>query len=335
MIFLLRKAFVNDSLVPYFGYRVEIKEQGTNIPVRLYSADGQLVSLDGILSTDSNGFASAYVAADRRYTAVLKNPTTGEVLQRHDSIEVGEGSSFPAGPTGPTGVAGTPGGPTGPAGVDGPTGPTGAALTGPTGPSVTGPTGPASTVTGPTGPSVTGPTGPAVTGPTGPTGAASTVTGPTGPTGAQGAASSIAGPTGPTGPSVTGPTGASLTGPTGSAGPNTQWTILPASDETSPLTTGVKFTFRVHTARTLSAIRASLTTAQTSGLTFTVDFRKNGVSVLTTLITIDNGETTSVTALIPAIIGTSAFADNDIATVVVTQVGDGTAAGLKVSALWS
>lgn len=105
-----------------------------------------------------------------------------------------------------------------------------------------------------------------------------------------------------------------------------------ASDETTALTTGTaKVTFRTPTAFTLTEVRASLTTAQASGSIFTVDINQNGSSVLSTEITIDNTETTSVTATTPAVISTSAISDDAEITVDIDQIGDGTAKGLKIT----
>jgi hypothetical protein len=104
-----------------------------------------------------------------------------------------------------------------------------------------------------------------------------------------------------------------------------------ASDETTPLTTGIKLTFRAPYAMTLSDVRASLTTAQASGSLLTVDILKNGASILSTLLTIDNNATTSVGATTPPVIDDAAIADDDEIQIEITQVGDGTAAGLKVS----
>ena len=61
---------------------------------------------------------------------------------------------------------------------------------------------------------------------------------------------------------------------------------------------------------------------------------KNGVSILSTLITIDVSEKTSETAAIPAVIGTSAIADDDEITYQVTQIGSVIAgAGLKIKVI--
>lgn len=105
------------------------------------------------------------------------------------------------------------------------------------------------------------------------------------------------------------------------------------SDETSAITTGTaKVTFRMPYAFSLTSVRCSLTAAQASGSIFTVDIKETGVSILSTKLTIDNTEKTSVTAAAPAVIGDSpsSLADDAEITIDVFQVGDGTATGLKV-----
>jgi hypothetical protein len=107
---------------------------------------------------------------------------------------------------------------------------------------------------------------------------------------------------------------------------------LAASDETTALTTGTsKVTFRSPAKFTVTGVRASLTTAQTSGSIFTVDINKNGTSILGTKLTIDNTEKTSVTAATPTTITTSNIEDDSEITIDIDQVGDGTAKGLKIT----
>lgn len=107
--------------------------------------------------------------------------------------------------------------------------------------------------------------------------------------------------------------------------------VLAASDETTALTAGTgKLTFRMPHAMTLTAVRASLTTAQASGSIFTVDINESGTSVLSTKLTIDNTEKTSTTAAAAAVISDAALADAAEITVDIDQIGDGTAKGLKV-----
>jgi hypothetical protein len=107
--------------------------------------------------------------------------------------------------------------------------------------------------------------------------------------------------------------------------------VVAASDETTALTTGTaKVTFRMPRAVTLTSVRASLTTAQTSGSIFTVDINENGTSILSTKLTIDNTEKTSTTAVTPPVISDANLVDDAEMTIDVDQIGNGTATGLKV-----
>jgi hypothetical protein len=107
---------------------------------------------------------------------------------------------------------------------------------------------------------------------------------------------------------------------------------LAASDETTALTTGTnKVTFRLPVQFTLTAVRASLTTAQASGSIFTVDINESGTSILSTKLTIDNTEKTSTTAATPAVISDTALADDAEITIDIDQIGNGTATGLKIT----
>lgn len=111
---------------------------------------------------------------------------------------------------------------------------------------------------------------------------------------------------------------------------------LACSDETTALTTGAaKVTFRAPRAMVITGVRASLTTAQTSGSIFTVDINESGTSILSTKLTIDNTEKTSTTAATPPVISDSAIADDAEITIDIDQVGDGTAKGLKVTILYT
>jgi len=105
-----------------------------------------------------------------------------------------------------------------------------------------------------------------------------------------------------------------------------------ASDETTNLTIGTsKVTFRLPKAMTLTAVRASLSTAQAAGSIFTIDINQNGVSVLGTKLTIDNNEKTSTTAATPATIVTSSLTDDAEITIDIDQVGTALAKGLKIT----
>lgn len=104
------------------------------------------------------------------------------------------------------------------------------------------------------------------------------------------------------------------------------------SDETTAITSGTsKITFRMPYAMTLTDVRASLSTAQSSGSIFTVDINKGGTTILSTKITIDNGEKTSTTATTPPVISDAALTDDAEITVDVDQIGNGTAKGLKIT----
>jgi hypothetical protein len=106
---------------------------------------------------------------------------------------------------------------------------------------------------------------------------------------------------------------------------------LACSDETTALTTGAgKATFRLPYAMTLTAVRASVTTAPT-GSTLVVDVNEGGTSVLSTKLSIDATEKTSTTAATAAVISDSALADDAEITVDIDQIGATIAgAGLKV-----
>jgi len=104
-----------------------------------------------------------------------------------------------------------------------------------------------------------------------------------------------------------------------------------ASDEVTELAILVgAVTFRAETAFSLTSIRASLKTASTTGVV-TVNVKKNGTTVFSTLLTIDQDEKTSVTAAVPAVLTTTptAVADDDEITIDIDGAGVG-AYGLKV-----
>ena len=108
------------------------------------------------------------------------------------------------------------------------------------------------------------------------------------------------------------------------------------SDETSDLTTGAaKATFRMPQAATITAVRASVTTAP-AGDVLTVDINKatGPASLLSTKLTIDAGEKTSTTAATAAILDTNenGVVDDEEITIDIDTIGSSTAgAGLKVT----
>lgn len=108
--------------------------------------------------------------------------------------------------------------------------------------------------------------------------------------------------------------------------------VVVASDEVTALTAGTaKATFHMPYDFEVSAVEASLTVAQASGSTFTVDITVNGTSILSTKITIDNTELTSVTAAVQPVISNSSIPDNAKVEIDIDQIGNGSAVGLKVN----
>jgi hypothetical protein len=108
--------------------------------------------------------------------------------------------------------------------------------------------------------------------------------------------------------------------------------VIGVGDETTAITTGTgKLTFRMPFAFTLAGVRASLVTAQASGSIFTVDINESGATLLSTKLTIDNGEKTSTTAATPAVISDAAIADDAEISIDVDQIGASGAAGLKIT----
>jgi hypothetical protein len=108
-----------------------------------------------------------------------------------------------------------------------------------------------------------------------------------------------------------------------------EYFCIACSDETTAITTGTaKATFRMPFALTVTAVRATLTTASSSG-TPTIDINDGGTTILSTKLTIDANEKTSTTAATPAVISDTALADDAEITIDVDTAGTG-AAGLKV-----
>ena len=109
--------------------------------------------------------------------------------------------------------------------------------------------------------------------------------------------------------------------------------ITAASDETTALTAATDVaTFRMPYAFTLTAVRASLTTAGTGANLVTVDIHESGTTILSTKITIDATETTSYTAATPPVISDASLAIDAEMTIDIDQIDSGgVSAGLKVT----
>jgi len=105
--------------------------------------------------------------------------------------------------------------------------------------------------------------------------------------------------------------------------------IIAISDETTAITTGTaKVTFRMPYAYTLTAVRASLTTASSSGIP-TFDINENGTTILSTKLTIDANEKTSTTAATLAVISDASLADDAEITIDIDVAGTD-ATGAKI-----
>lgn len=119
--------------------------------------------------------------------------------------------------------------------------------------------------------------------------------------------------------------------PAGGSAP-TESIIIAASDETTAITAGNgKVTFRMPYAFTLTAVRASVGTAPT-GSTIIIDINEGGATILSTKLSIDATEKTSVTAASAAVISDAALASDAEITIDFDQVGSTIAgAGVKVT----
>jgi hypothetical protein len=111
----------------------------------------------------------------------------------------------------------------------------------------------------------------------------------------------------------------------------TESIMIACSDETTAITAGTgKVTFRMPYAFTVSAVRASVTTAPT-GATIIIDINESGTTILSTKLSIDASEKTSTTAATAAVISDSSLADDAEITIDFDQVGSTIAgAGVKV-----
>ena len=110
--------------------------------------------------------------------------------------------------------------------------------------------------------------------------------------------------------------------------------VVPLTSETGNVdATGIKYTLYTPRSFTLSSVRANLTTAQTSGNAITINITSNTSNIFTTpsSLTFTNGQTTSNS---PALSITS-LTSNDKLEFNITQVGDGTGVGLKITMIGS
>ena len=104
------------------------------------------------------------------------------------------------------------------------------------------------------------------------------------------------------------------------------------SDDTTPLTAGAgKVTYRMPVPYLPAYVSAGLTVAQASGSIITIDVNRAGTSILSTKLSIDNTEKTSVTAAVQPVMVGAGFAFDQELTIDVDQIGNGSARGLKVT----
>lgn len=105
--------------------------------------------------------------------------------------------------------------------------------------------------------------------------------------------------------------------------------VVACSDLDTALVAGTaQMTFPWPRAVTLISVHAFLVTPQTSGSVFTIDVNEAGATILSTKITVDNGETDSTTAATLPVLSDPNIAAMAKITVDIDQVGDGTAKGL-------
>lgn len=126
--------------------------------------------------------------------------------------------------------------------------------------------------------------------------------------------------------------GSGATGQKESA-PQIESFVIPCMAETTALVvsaTKVR-TFVVPYNFRLTEVIGSLITNQASGSVVTVDIKQYGTSILSTKLTIDNGEENSLGALVQPVISTPTLVKGQRVTFYVDQVGDGTARGLIVT----
>jgi len=104
------------------------------------------------------------------------------------------------------------------------------------------------------------------------------------------------------------------------------------SDESTDLTSGTnRIKFRMPYAFTVTAVRASLSTAATGASLLTVDLNEGGSTILSTKLTFDASETTTTTAATAPVISDSSLADDAEISGDIDQIGNTTPGrGLKV-----
>jgi hypothetical protein len=107
--------------------------------------------------------------------------------------------------------------------------------------------------------------------------------------------------------------------------------VIVIGDETTAITAGTaKVKFPMPYSMALTEVAGFVTTAQTSGSLLTFDVNKGNNSVLSTKITISNGDNLSTSATTQPVISDTSLPKWSIVSVDVDQVGNGTAKGPKI-----
>ena len=117
-------------------------------------------------------------------------------------------------------------------------------------------------------------------------------------------------------------------------------TFACGDEDTAIDATGQKLSFRMPFAMTLSAgilgVKGSLVTAGTGAALLTCDINEAGATILSTKLTFDATETTTISAATPVVISDVNLASDAIITVDVDTLDTGgVAAGLKISLIGS
>jgi len=108
--------------------------------------------------------------------------------------------------------------------------------------------------------------------------------------------------------------------------------IIPITDIVSNLTTGItKAYFTMPFNMSLTNVKSNVLIAQSSGALLTFDINMNGTSILSTKLTIDNNETSSLTATTSAIILNSNLTMDSVITFDIDQIGTVGAKGAVIT----
>jgi len=108
--------------------------------------------------------------------------------------------------------------------------------------------------------------------------------------------------------------------------------VVALSDLITNITTGVnKAYFRIPFTATITSVRASVLVAQTAGSILTFDINEGGTSILSTKLTIDNNEKTSVTAITPPVVSDAILTEDSEITFDIDQVGTAGAKGAVIT----